>query len=75
MPLQYPLQTFVLAAAISMAACGTMRSERGHCGGSEAAARAEEAARRAETAAASAQEAAQRADAAAIRLESKATAD
>jgi hypothetical protein len=62
----------VLAAAISMAACGTVADRRCGCGG-DAATRAEEAARRAEIAAATAQEAAQRADAAAVRLESKAT--
>jgi hypothetical protein len=62
----------VLAAAISMAACGTAAHRHCGCGG-DAAARAEDAARRAEIAAASAQEASQRADAAAVRLETKAT--
>lgn len=63
--------TIVLAAAISMAACGSMGHHR--CGGGGTASRAEDAARRAEIAATAAQEAAQRADDAAIRLERKAT--
>jgi predicted small secreted protein len=73
---QHLVKALVLAAAISVAACGTMGRHGHQCGpGADAAARSEEAARRAEIAAAAAQEAAQRADAAAIRLEREATAD
>lgn len=76
MRFSYIVKPVVLAAAVSMAACGTMGNHRCECSpGADAATRSEEAARRAEIAAASAQEAAKRADAASIHLEQKATSE
>ncbi len=74
MPVKKRNSFIVLAAAISMAACGAMGCSSLSANDGVASSRAEDAARRAEIAAASAMEAAQRADEAARRLEQKATA-